>query len=188
MAAVFQPARTLFTIDQFYKMGEAGVFRPDQRIELIDGELIEMAPIGAPHVQAVNRLTRMLVVAYGERAVVSVQNPVALRPRSLPQPDLAVLRAQANDRGHGLPKPPDTLLVIEVADTTLDWDRRVKMRLYAKAGVPRAWLVDMGSERLEAYSQPGPEGYANCAIASRGQSLELPGLAGARIEVTDIFG
>jgi Uma2 family endonuclease len=188
MAAVFQPAKTLFTIDQFYKMGEAGVFRPDQRIELIDGELIEMAPIGARHVQAVNRLTRMLVVAYGEGAVVSVQNPVALRPRSLPQPDLAVLRPQANERGHGLPEPPDTLLVIEVADTTIDWDRRVKMSLYARAGVPRAWLVDVGNERVEAYSLPGPDGYADCAIAAHGQSLELPGLPDARVQVTEIFG
>ena len=188
MASVFQPARTLFTIDQFYKMGDAGVFDRDQRIELIDGELIEMAPIGVPHVQAVNRLTRMLVVAYGERAVVSVQNPVALPPRSLPQPDLAVLCAEANERGHGLPKPTDTLLVIEVADTTLDWDRRVKMRLYAKAGVPQAWLVDARNERVEAYSQPGPGGYANCAIVSREQSLGLPELADARIAVANIFG
>jgi Uma2 family endonuclease len=98
------------------------------------------------------------------------------------------MRAQADERGHGLPEPPDTLLVIEVADMTIDWDRRVKMSLYAGSGVPRAWLVDVGNERVEAYSRPGPDGYADCAIATHGQSLELPGLPDARVQVTEIFG
>lgn len=188
MAAVLQPHKLLITIDQFYKMGDAGVFAPDQRLELIDGEIIEMAPIGPPHVQAVNRLNRLLVLAYGEAAVVSVQNPVALRPRSLPQPDLAVIRPQANARGHGLPEPVDTLLLVEVADTTLGWDRRVKMNLYARHGVPVVWLVDVGGERVEVYSRAGSEGFGACEVASAPGRLELPGLADATIEVAAIFG
>jgi len=188
MAAVFQPVKALITVDQFYRMGEAGVFPPDLRLELIDGELIEMPPIGPPHMQAVNRLTRLLVTAYGERAVVSVQNPVALRPRSLPQPDLAVLRREANERGHGVPEPPDTLLVVEVADSTLDWDRRVKMTLYARAGVAQAWLVDVGGERVEVCADPSPDGYRSVRTLAAGRSLALPESGGREIEVSRIFG
>jgi len=107
MAAVFQPLKALISVEQYCRMAEAGVFEPDARIELIDGELFELAPIGVRHLQAVNRLNRLLVLAYADLAVVSVQNPVVLRPRSVPQPDLAVLSPQANERGHPLPETAD---------------------------------------------------------------------------------
>jgi len=117
-----------------------------------------------------------------------VQNPVALRPRSLPQPDLAVLLSEANERGHGVPEPPDTLLVIEVADSTLDWDRRVKMKLYARAGVAQAWLVDVGGARVEVYGDPSSDGYRSVRTLGAGCSLVLPHSGGREIEVSRIFG
>ena len=188
MAAVFQPVKALISVEQYYRMAEAGVFEPDARIELIDGELYEMAPIGVRHLQAVNRLNRLLVLAYADHAVVSVRNPVVLRPRSVPQPDLAVLRPEANERGHPVPEPPDTWLVVEVADSSLSWDRIVKFRLYARGGVPVAWLVDVAAERVEVYERPGSEGFERRCAVEAGGVLELPGLPGRTIEVSAIFG
>ncbi|HUD26653.1 MAG TPA: Uma2 family endonuclease, partial [Burkholderiaceae bacterium] len=119
-------------------MAEAGVLRPKERVELIEGELLAMAPIGGRHFNAVNRLTELLVTAVGSSAVVSVQGPVVLKPTSEPQPDLVLLRPECRRRPV-LPGPEDVLLAIEVADTTLRFDRTVKAPLYARHGIPELW-------------------------------------------------
>lgn len=190
MSAVFQPVRARFTTDQVLAMVDAGVFAEDpRRIELIDGELIEMPPIGVPHSQVVNRLTRMLVFAYGERATVSVQNGVAMRPDSLPQPDLAVLAIETEARGHPYPVGRDAWLLVEVADTSLRWDCERKMPLYARSGVAQSWVVDLNAEQVLVFTRPASDGYAQCRNALRGEAIALPGPAnGAVIEVDRLFG
>jgi Uma2 family endonuclease len=153
MSAVFTPTRARLTVAQFQKMGDAGIMPPETRVELVDGELIEMAPIGPRHMQAVNRLTRALVAAVGKAAIVSVQNPVALGEHSETQPDLALLGPQSDSETR-LPTPDDVLLLVEVADTTLQYDRTTKLALYARFGVREVWIVNLIDHILEIHREP----------------------------------
>ena len=153
MSTVFTPTRARLTVAQFQKMGDAGIMPPETRVELVDGELIEMAPIGPRHMQAVNRLTRALVAAVGEAAIVSVQNPVALGEHSETQPDLALLGPQSDSETR-LPTPYDVLLLIEVADATLQYDRTTKLALYARFGVREVWIVNLIDRILEIHREP----------------------------------
>jgi Uma2 family endonuclease len=125
--------RRRFTVHDYHRMGEAGILHEDDRVELIEGEIVEMAAIGTRHFSCVNRLNRLLVMSVGDEAVISVQNPVRLNEHTELQPDLAVIRAR--DYRESLPEPDDVLLLIEVSDTTLAYDRGVKLPLYAKAGI-----------------------------------------------------
>lgn len=158
----------LFTIEEFEHLCRTGFFREDERIELIDGEIVEMPPPNWPHTRSINALTRLLVVALlDESVVVSVQNTVRL-PRSLVLPDLSVYRDKQYER---TPGPEDVLLVIEVADSTITADRRYKIPRYAAAGIPEAWLMDINGETVERYTAPRNGRYHTLAVAQRGQSL-----------------
>ena len=137
-----QLTRWRFTVHDYHRMGEAGILHEDDRVELIEGELVEMAAIGTRHFSCVNGLTRMLVRGVGDEAIVSVQNPVRLDEHSEPQPDLTVLRMR--DYRESLPVPEDVLLLIEVSDPTLAYDRGVKLPLYARSGIREVWIVDLG--------------------------------------------
>ena len=171
------PARHRLDVDDYHRMGEAGILHEDDRVELIDGELIDMAPIGQDHAATVNGLNRILVMAFGERAIVSVQNPVRLNRFSEPQPDFAVFRPRADDYRTGEPPgPSDTLLVVEVADSSLRYDRTVKLPLYARAGIPEVWIIDLKRRVLEAHRQPGPDGYAAMQTHGPGDTV-TPALA-----------
>jgi Uma2 family endonuclease len=125
--------RRRFTVHDYHRMGEAGILHEDDRVELIEGELVEMTAIGTRHFSCVNRLNRLLVMHVGDDAIVSVQNPVRLNEYNEPQPDLAVIRPR--DYKESLPMPEDVLLLIEVSDSTLAYDRGVKLTLYARAGI-----------------------------------------------------
>jgi len=150
--------RRRFTVDEYYAMADAGILTEDDRVELIEGEIVQMAAIGSRHAACVNRLTRLLVLQAGEAAVVQVQNPVRLSDLSEPQPDLILSRARADFYAAGHPRPDDTLLVIEVSHTTLDYDREIKIPLYALARVPEVWIVDIDGDGVELYREPaGPE-------------------------------
>jgi len=151
--------RHKLSLEDYYKMGEAGILGEDSRVELIEGELIDMAPIGSRHVRAVNILTELLVPQARGVAVVSVQNPVSLPPDNGPQPDIALLKPRADDYGDSLPTAQDVLLIIEVADTTAKYDREVKAALYARHGVQEFWLVDLQEKAVEIYQEPGSKRY-----------------------------
>src|SRR5262249_50900301 len=153
--------RRLFTVDEYHRMAEAGVFGPEERVELIDGEIIQMSPIGPRHAGGVINLNRILITRLGNRAVVSPQNPVVIWPRSGPQPDLLVLRPRPASYSRAHPTPADVLLAIEVADTTARFDRIVKARLYARARIGEYWLVDVDEERVDVFRAPGGEAYAD---------------------------
>ena len=147
--------RHRFTVEEYHKMGEAGIFGEDDRVELIDGEVVEMTPIGWRHANCVNDLNMLLVRFAGERYVVSVQNPLTISEHGEPQPDLVLLKRRPHGR---LPAPGDVALVIEVSDTTLSYDRDVKLPRYGRAGLAEVWIVDLEGRRVELHSAPSAEG------------------------------
>jgi Uma2 family endonuclease len=178
--------RRLLTVDEYHRMGEACILTEDDRVELIEGELVAMAPIGSEHVAAINALNHLLVLAVGDRGIVSVQNPVRLTRRSEPQPDFAVLKPRGDYRTT-LPRPEDTMLAVEVANTSLDYDRTVKLALYARSGIPEVWIVNLAAEEIEIYQSPLAGSYASVARAGRSDVLTINAVPDVRIPVAKIF-
>ena len=162
--------RHRLTVDEYYRMAEAGILAPDARVELIEGEIVDMTPVGSRHVSVVNRLNRMLTVAVGELAIVQVQGPVRLGDRSEPEPDLALLRPRADFYRDKHPTPEDVLLIIEVSDTPVAYDRSVKIPLYARHGVLEVWLIDLESSRISVHRNPHNSAYADVL------NLDRPGI------------
>jgi Uma2 family endonuclease len=148
-----------FTSAEYHTMIAAGILQEDERVELVAGEIVQMTPIGSGHAGCVKRLNRLLTRGLDDRAVVSVQDPIALGPASEPQPDLALLRPRADDYGQSHPQAQDVVLVIEVADTSVAYDRDVKIPLYAEGGIPEAWLVRLTDRCIEVYRDPAATGY-----------------------------
>ena len=181
-----QPTRWRFTVHDYHRMGEAGILHEDDRVELIEGELVEMTAIGTRHFSCVNRLNRLLVMSVGDEAIVSVQNPVRLNEYTEPQPDLTVIRPR--DYRESLPMPEDVLLLIEVSDTTLAYDRGTKLSLYARAGIREVWIVNLPSETIERYTNPSGDGYQRVAQTRSGQTLESTGLPGLTPSVDEVLG
>ncbi len=180
-------ARHRFTVKDFYRMAEVGILSQHDRVELLDGEIVDMTPIGSRHAACVNRLNSLLADLLGRRAIVSVQNPIDLGPDSEPQPDLAVLRPRADFYGEAHPGPEDILMVIEVADTSADFDRTVKLPLYARAGIREAWVVDLGSESVEVHQGPAERGYQSVEALRRGQRLVPQAFPDLALAVADVL-
>src|SRR3954470_1879628 len=177
------------TIDEYHQMGEEGVFPPDARVELIYGEIIEMSPIGPAHAGSVRRFIRNFSDRLSPYAIVDVQNPVEMREQeSEPQPDITLLRLQDDLYSTATPTPGDTLLVVEVADSSLSFDRRVKMHLYAEAGISESWLVDLKSGTLFVYRRPSSEGYQDVRPYRRGESVAPEAFPDVRFTLDEILG
>lgn len=153
--------RRRFDVHEYHRMIEAGILREGSRIELIDGEVVDMHPIGGPHFACVNHFTRILVVALEDRALVSIQGPVRLDDYSEPEPDVGVFRLRDDGYVEALPSAADTLFVIEVGDTSLRYDREIKLPLYARAGIPELWLVDLAERVVEVCRRPEGSDYAD---------------------------
>lgn len=181
-----QPVKRRFTVEEYHRMGEAGIFHEDDRVELIDGEIAQMSPIGRPHAFTVMMLTNLLVQAVGGRALVSPGNPVRLTRWTEPQPDLMLLRPDVDYREEFV-EPGHVLLLIEVADTSLAYDRGVKLRFYAQAGIPEVWIVDVEHERVEVYRNPAGESYSAVAVVPRTGGLSPAALPDAHIAAADIL-
>ncbi len=178
-----------FTVADYHAMGEAGIFADGARVELIEGEVVEMCPIGPHHAGIVNRLTMLFARRFGDRAIVQVQNPVRLDDHSEPQPDIVLLRPRADFYASAHPTPDDTLLAIEVAESSLAFDRKVKAPLYATKGVPELWIIDVAGEAIEMYSQPqDTKGYAIIRRAQRGESIALPLPGAPEVAVEELLG
>jgi Uma2 family endonuclease len=189
MGALDSPwiTRHRLTVEEYHRMAQAGVLAPDARVELIEGEVIDMAPIGSRHWSVVNRLNRMLTLAVGEQAIVSVQSPLRLGPRSEPQPDLTLLKPQNDFYAHSLPTTADTLLVVEVADTTGAYDRQVKLPLYARHGVPELWIVDLEMAVLRVCRQPAGETYREIETLAAPGLQAIAALPGVTIDLAGIL-
>jgi Uma2 family endonuclease len=165
--------RRRFTVDDYHRMAKAGILHEDDRVELLDGEIIEMAPIGSRHAATVNRMTRRFNERAHGRYIVSVQNPVRLSHHSEPQPDLLLLRFRDDEYEAAHPGPDDVLLVIEVSDTTVASDRRTKLPMYAAAGIPEAWLVNLPRNSIEVHREPRNGRYQQVTVYRRGDSITL---------------
>ncbi len=165
-------------------MGEAGLFE-EQRVELLEGNIVDMSPIHAGHAGMVNLLAHMLRQQLGSAYILTVQNPVAIDRLSEPQPDLAILRYRPDYYQKEHPEPKDVLLLIEVADTSLDKDRQVKLPLYARAGIPEGWIVNLPGQQLECYTGPTGDGYARRTDYRAGDRPDHPLLG--KLEVARIF-
>jgi Uma2 family endonuclease len=187
-AVAVQLLRRRFAVEEYHRMAEAGILTEDDRVELIEGEIVEMAPIGSRHAACVKRLNRLFSQRVGERAIVDVQNPIRLGQHSEPQPDLSLLRPRQDFYASAHPGPQDVLLVIEVAETSADYDRQVKAPLYARAGVPELWLVDLQGQALEVFRSPTAAGYQETQRLSRGQLLSPQALDDLKVPVAEILG
>lgn len=173
-----------FTADDYQRMGQAGILSEDDRVELIDGEVVAMTPIGPRHNAAVNRANRALMVAVGDKAIVQVQGSVRLDQYHEPHPDLVLLRPRHDYYASRLPGPEDLLLVVEIAESSLEYDRDVKARIYAKLGIRECWLVDLGANRLSSYSAPQDASYQTIREHRRGESI-APQMLGDCIVTVD---
>jgi hypothetical protein len=177
-----------FTVADYHRMAAAGILSEDDRVELIEGEIVAMSPIGSRHAACVMRLTELLSPQVVGRAHVNVQNPIRLGEHSEPQPDLALLRRRQDFYASSHPGPEDVLLIIEVADQSAAVDREVKVPLYARFGVPEVWLVDLVSERVEVYREPGAGGYAQKLTLARGEVVSPKAFSELRLAVADVLG
>ena len=181
---VVQPRDRMFTVDEYYRMAEAGILRPDERVELVDGRIVAMNPIGSPHAWCVSRLNR--IFARRDDILVNVQNPVRLDDHSEPEPDLTILRLETPQDRH--PRSEDVLLVVEVADTSLTYDRQTKGPLYARHGIPEFWIVDLGGERVEVHREPSLAGYRMVRVFQRGEPVSPAFAPDLVIDVDTILG
>ena len=174
MKAVMHEDRIAYhriTVDQYYRMAEVGVLTPDERVELIDGVIVDMAPIGSRHAGALRRLNHLLTVALGPRAILSGQLPIRLGHSSEPQPDLAVLRPRHDfyDREH--PHAEDVLLLIEVSVTSLRYDLQVKIPLYARHLIPEVWVIDLQDQKVHLHRKPRGGAYTEVLSLPESGSL-----------------
>ena len=181
------PLRGPFTVEDFHRLARVGVLHEDDRVELIDGQVVEMSPIGAPHAACVRRLIGVLSRHLGQVAIVDAQNPIVLGVRDQPQPDLTVLRPRVDGyRQH--PRAADLLLVIEVSDSSRAYDRDVKLPLYARAGIAEVWIVDLGGDRIEVYRDAESGGYRDVRVVPRGDTLSPSAFPDVAISVAEVLG
>jgi Uma2 family endonuclease len=181
------PRRHRITVEEYYRMAEVGLLEPDARVELIEGEIIEMPPMGSRHAAVVRQLQTLLTDAVGKRALVQTQLPVRLDNYSEPQPDLALVAFREDFYREKHPAPADTLLAIEVSESTLRFDRTVKAALYARHGIPELWIIDTRGKQLHVSRNPIPTGYAETLTTDRPTSMQLIALAGITIDLLPLL-
>ena len=174
-----------FTADEYEQMIATGILTEEDRVELLEGEIIAMSPIGDEHVFSLNSLAELLFEQLKGRAIVSIQNPIRLDAYSRPQPDIALWRRRSQ---RSLPGPEDVLLVVEISDSTLGSDRLIKLPLYARANISELWLVNLIDERIEVYRQPEESIYRSVQTAATGDSVSLLAFPDVVIPVDAILG
>ena len=182
-----QLLRRAFSVDEFHRMAEAGVFGEDDRVELLDGDIVRMTPIGSRHAGCVNRLNGLLTTAVGPDGVVSVQNPVVCGDRTELQPDLGILKPRTDFYSRAHPRPPDVYALIEVSDTSIGYDRGAKMLAYAMAGIPALVIIDLDARAVAVYQTPVNGTYRQHHVLRSDDMLQVPGVAAARMRVGDLF-
>ena len=188
VAVVAPPVeRYRWTADLYHQMIETGILGEDDRVELINGELATMSPIGSEHSGVVDQLAEILIEQQARRAIVKVQGPLQLDDHSEPQPDLILLAPRHDFYKRSLPRPADVLLVIEVADSSLAYDRAVKMSLYANAGIAEAWIVNLIDRWIEVYRDPSAAGYTTMLKVLAGKSIAPQAFADVTVGVDELL-
>ncbi|MEB3162388.1 MAG: Uma2 family endonuclease [Prochlorothrix sp.] len=183
-----QILRKKFTVGQYHQMIETGVFTDHDRVELLQGEIIEMSPIGRQHAACVDRLTELWVRELRSRAIVRVQNPIQLNDKSEPQPDFAILRRRSDFYSEGHPQADDIFALIEVSDTTVEFDRTIKVPLYAQNGITEVWILDLKAESVQVYREPSEAGYQQVQTLRRGQGVAFQVLPDLQFQVDQLLG
>jgi hypothetical protein len=179
--------RHRFSVDEYERMIEYGILTEDDRVELIRGEIIKKMAIGDPHAASVKRLNRLLGATFAGRSLLSIQDPIRLID-SEPEPDVALLLPQADFYLSGKPRPADSLLLIEVSDSSLEYDRQVKLPMYAETGISEFWIVNLEDDWLEVYRQPTSAGiYHDVRYLKRGQTIDIAAMAESMLAVDDIL-
>lgn len=163
--------RHRLSVGDYHCMGEAGIFGVGARVELMHGEIIDMAPIGSQHAGTVTRLGQLFFSAVRGNAIVYIQNPIVLDMYSEPEPDLALLKPREDFYAASHPGPEDVLLIVEVSDSSVRYDREVKIPLYGRTGIPESWILDLGSKQVEVYRQPGERGYQELLTPPAGERV-----------------
>lgn len=183
-----EATRKLFDVDAYYRMAEIGIIGPEERVELIDGEILQMSPIGVRHAGCVNIANELFCAAFKGKAVVSVQNPLRLNNYNEPEPDLVLLKRR-EDRYRGKRvEGGDALLVVEVADTTLKFDRDVKLVRYARQGVPEVWIEDLNAEVLLVYRNPSGDQFLAQLVLRSGDSVSVEAFPETSFAVSELLG
>ena len=182
------PVGRRFTVAEYYAMAEAGILSENDRVELLDGDVIVMPPVGDWHASSVDLFCNILPPRLQGRAIVRVQNPTRLDNNSELQPDVMLLRWRDDFYRNGHPGPGDVLLLIEVADSTAEVDRTVKPAAYARAGIPEVWIVSRPERRIEAYTNPTGSSYATVRCASPGERIAPQAFPDIDLEVARIIG
>ena len=180
--------KKLFTVDEYHRMGEAGIFTEDDRVELIEGEIVQMSPIGNRHAACVDRACYFLNSALKDRALVSIQNPVRLDNYSEPQPDVIVLKPREDFYARTGRGPEDVLLMIEVSDTTLRYDSNIKVPLYAASGVPEVWVEDLQNDVILVYRDPSHRLYQTTLTRRHGETITCLAFPDVTLAVNDLLG
>jgi Uma2 family endonuclease len=180
--------RRRFTVEEFHWMSRIGILRPDERVELLNGDIITMAAIGSRHAYTVTMLQEWFGRRTGEQAMMRIQQPVVLGFRSEVEPDVSVVRRRADGYITAHPAPEDVLFLVEVSVTTLDYDRGEKLLRYAVAGIQEVWIVDVSGDRVEVYREPTAEGYRSVTVFERGATIAPAALPDAAIPVEEILG
>lgn len=180
-------SKRLLSVDDYYRMAEVGLLAPDERVELIEGEIIVMAPIGSTHAGVVDELCRILGRAVGDRAILGVQRPVRLDRRNETQPDLVLLKPRPDFYKKGHPTAGDVLLIVEVAELSLRYDREIKIPLYARFDIPEAWLFDMGQRVLHVFRSPISGTYAEIVTVPKPGVLTISSLAPLAVDLSTIL-
>ena len=181
-------AQRPFTVAEYYRMAEAGILSEEDRVELLEGKIVNMSPVGSRHAACVRRLDALFGRGVGLVAQVSVQNPIRLDDLSEPEPDLALLRPREDFYAQEHPGPADVLLVVEVADTSGDHDRSAKVPLYSRAGIPEVWLVDLSENLVEMYAAPQGGSYRDFRQARPGESVTPRSLPDLTIPIDAVLG
>ncbi len=187
MLLLYIPKR-IFDTDEYHRMAEAGILKQDEHVELINGEIIDMAPIGTYHASCVDRLNRLFSKRLPETVIIRVQNPVHIEKYSEPQPDIAILKMQPDFYADRHPCPDDVLLIAEVADTSLEYEHKVKLPLYAKAGIAEVWIVNLKEECVEVHSKQSGERYEKSGKFKKDKILISETFSDIKIAVNEIIG
>ncbi len=183
-----QIKRHLISVERYDQMIAAGIIEEDERLELLGGEIIEMSPIGIPHAACVKRLNRFFNRKLGNQAIIGVQDPIHIDQYSEPQPDIVVLHLRDDFYAGGHPEPEDIILLIEVADTSLAYDREQKLPRYAQAGIAEVWIVNLMEQQVEVYLRPSPQGYQQTAIFNGNQAVTPAAFPQLTLKVSQILG
>jgi Uma2 family endonuclease len=183
-----QILRKKFTVGQYHQMIESGILTERDRVELLQGEIIEMSPVGRQHAACVDRLNELFVLGLVSKAIVRVQSPIRLSNNSEPQPDLAILRRRSDFYADGHPQPDDVFALVEVSDTTVEFDRAVKVPLYAKEGIAEVWIVDLNANLIEVYREPTSSSYQQIQAFAQSQSLTFQAFTEVSFPVDRILG